>query len=365
SRIVYASADFRIEDTIPDDDMVITISRLGYIKRTPLSEYRCQTRGGKGMKGSDVRSEDFLEHVFVASMHNYMLFFTEKGRCYWMRVFDIPEGTRQSKGRAIQNVINIASDDKVMAYINVKDLKNEEYINNNYIVLCTKQGIIKKTSLEAYSRPRQNGINAVTIREGDQLLEAKLTSGSAVIMMATREGKAIRFPEDKVRAMGRVSSGVRGVSLGSENDEVVGMICIEDPETDILVVSEKGFGKRSKFEDYRETNRGGKGVKTLQITDKTGPLIAIKDVTDANDLMIINKSGIILRTAVKDLRVVGRATQGVKLIDLRGKDAIASVTRVEMEPEDENMAEAEGENARAPEAGIEPTVPEATENNNE
>ncbi|MDE5606025.1 MAG: DNA gyrase subunit A, partial [Bacteroidales bacterium] len=236
SRIVYASADFRIEDTIPDDDMVITISRLGYIKRTPLSEYRCQTRGGKGMKGSDVRSEDFLEHVFVASMHNYMLFFTEKGRCYWMRVFDIPEGTRQSKGRAIQNVINIASDDKVMAYINVKDLKNEEYINNNYIVLCTKQGIIKKTSLEAYSRPRQNGINAVTIREGDQLLEAKLTSGSAVIMMATREGKAIRFPEDKVRAMGRVSSGVRGASLGSENDEVVGMICIEDPETDILVV---------------------------------------------------------------------------------------------------------------------------------
>ncbi len=335
SRIVYASADFRIEDTIPDDDMVITISRLGYIKRTPLSEYRCQTRGGKGMKGSDVRSEDFLEHVFVASMHNYMLFFTEKGRCYWMRVFDIPEGTRQSKGRAIQNVINIASDDKVMAYINVKDLKDGEYINNNYIVLCTKQGVIKKTSLEAYSRPRQNGINAVTIREGDQLLEAKLTSGSAVIMMATREGKAIRFPEDKVRAMGRVSSGVRGVSLGSETDEVVGMICIEDPDTDILVVSEKGFGKRSKFEDYRETNRGGKGVKTLQITDKTGPLIAIKDVTDANDLMIINKSGIILRTAVKDLRVVGRATQGVKLIDLRGKDAIASVTRVEMEPEED------------------------------
>ncbi|MDE7090470.1 MAG: DNA gyrase subunit A, partial [Bacteroidales bacterium] len=368
SRIVYASADFRIEDTIPDDDMVITISRLGYIKRTPLSEYRCQTRGGKGMKGSDVRSEDFLEHVFVASMHNYMLFFTEKGRCYWMRVFDIPEGTRQSKGRAIQNVINIASDDKVMAYINVKDLKNEEYINNNYIVLCTKQGIIKKTSLEAYSRPRQNGINAVTIREGDQLLEAKLTSGSAVIMMATREGKAIRFPENKVRAMGRVSSGVRGVSLGSENDEVVGMICIEDPETDILVVSEKGFGKRSKFEDYRETNRGGKGVKTLQITDKTGPLIAIKDVTDANDLMIINKSGIILRTAVKDLRVVGRATQGVKLIDLRGKDAIASVTRVEMEPEDEtDMTEVEGENAPVPEtaAGVEPAAPEETENNNE
>lgn len=370
SRIVYASADFRIEDTIPDDDMVITISRLGYIKRTPLSEYRCQTRGGKGMKGSDVRSEDFLEHVFVASMHNYMLFFTEKGRCYWMRVFDIPEGTRQSKGRAIQNVINIASDDKVMAYINVKDLKNEEYINNNYIVLCTKQGVIKKTSLEAYSRPRQNGINAVTIREGDQLLEAKLTSGSAVIMMATREGKAIRFPENKVRAMGRVSSGVRGVSLGSENDEVVGMICIEDPETDILVVSEKGFGKRSKFEDYRETNRGGKGVKTLQITDKTGPLIAIKDVTDANDLMIINKSGIILRTAVKDLRVVGRATQGVKLIDLRGKDAIASVTRVEMEPEDEaGMADVEGGEGMAPETVADPTVQqpvaEETENTNE
>lgn len=335
SRIVYDSADFRIEDTIPDEDMVITISHLGYLKRTSLSEYRCQTRGGKGMKGSDVRSEDFLEHVFVASMHNYMLFFTEKGRCYWMRVFDIPEGSRQSKGRAIQNVISIAADDKVMAYINVKDLKNEDYINSNYIVLCTKRGIIKKTSLEAYSRPRQNGINAVTIREGDQLLEAKLTSGSAVIMMATREGKAIRFPEEKARAMGRVSSGVRGITLGSEKDEVVGMICIEDPNTDILVVSENGFGKRSKFEDYRETNRGGKGVKTLQITDKTGPLIAIKDVTDANDLMIINKSGIILRTAVKDLRVVGRATQGVKLIDLRGKDAIASVTRVEMDEEAE------------------------------
>lgn len=343
SRIIYASADFKIEDTIPDEDMVITISRLGYIKRTPLTEYRCQTRGGKGMKGSDVRTEDFLEHVFVASMHNYMLFFSEKGRCYWMRVFEIPEGSRHSKGRAIQNVINISADDKVMAYINVKDLKDSEYVKNNYIVLCTKKGIIKKTSLEAYSRPRQNGIVAVIIREEDQLLEARLTSGSAVIMMATRYGKAIRFPEEKARAMGRTSSGVKGVTLGGKDDEVVGMICLENSDSDVLVVSEKGFGKRSNFDDYRETNRGGKGVKTIQVTDKTGYLIAIKDVTDENDLMIINKSGITLRTAVRDLRVVGRATQGVKLIELRGKDEIASVTKVDKEPDEEIIEEVEGE----------------------
>ncbi len=339
SRIVYDSVDFNIEDTIPDEDMVITISHLGYIKRTRLAEYRRQNRGGKGIKGSDVRSEDFVEHLFVASMHNYMLFFTEQGKCFWMRVFDIPEGSRQSKGRAMQNVLNIAADDKVKAYINVKNLKDEEYINNNYIVLCTKKGIIKKTSLEAYSRPRQNGIIAVTVREGDQLLEARLTTGSSVILMALRSGKAIRFPESKVRPMGRGASGVRGITLASEQDEVVGMICVDSPETDVLVVSEKGFGKRSALEDYRETNRGGKGVKTINITDKTGALIAIKDVTDMDDLMIINKSGITLRMAVKDLRVVGRATQGVKLIDLKGKDFIASVAKVAMDEEDDMDAE--------------------------
>lgn len=363
SRIVYDSVDFNIEDTIPDEDMVITISHLGYIKRTRLAEYRRQNRGGKGMKGSDVRTEDFVEHLFVASMHNYMLFFTEQGKCFWMRVFDIPEGSRQSKGRAMQNVINIASDDKVMAYINVKNLKDPDYINNNYIVLCTKKGIIKKTSLEAYSRPRQNGIIAVTVREGDQLLEARLTSGSSVIMMALRSGKAIRFPEEKVRPMGRGASGVRGITLADEKDEVVGMICMDEPYSDVLVVSEKGFGKRSPFEEYRETNRGGKGVKTIQITDKTGELIAIKDVTDMDDLMIINKSGIILRMAVKDLRVVGRATQGVKLIDLKGKDFIASVAKVAMEEEmeeseaygslDENGLGREEENGTSGSAGTE------------
>ena len=355
SRIVYDSVDFNIEDTIPDEDMVITISHLGYIKRTRLVEYRRQNRGGKGIKGSDVRSEDFVEHLFVASMHNYMLFFTEQGKCFWMRVFDIPEGSRQSKGRAMQNVLNIAADDKVKAYINVKNLKDEEYINNNYIVLCTKKGIIKKTSLEAYSRPRQNGIIAVTVREGDQLLEARLTTGSSVILMALRSGKAIRFPESKVRPMGRGASGVRGITLASESDEVVGMICVDSPETDVLVVSEKGFGKRSALEDYRETNRGGKGVKTINITDKTGALIAIKDVTDMDDLMIINKSGITLRMAVKDLRVVGRATQGVKLIDLKGKDFIASVAKVAMDGEEDADMEAED---------IDGNTPETAEGNN-
>lgn len=334
--IIYDSADFNIEDTIPDEDMVITISHMGYIKRTRLAEYRRQNRGGKGMKGSDVRTEDFVEHLFVASMHNYMLFFTEQGKCFWMRVFDIPEGSRQSKGRALQNVINISADDKVKAYINVTTLKDADYINNNYIVLCTRKGIIKKTSLEAYSRPRQNGIIAVTVREGDQLLEARLTNGNSEIMMALRSGKAIRFNESTVRPMGRGASGVKGMELDSESDEVVGMICLDSPDSDVLVVSEKGFGKRSKVDDYRQTNRGGKGVKTIQITDKTGDLIAIKDVTDMDDLMIINKSGIILRMAVKDLRVVGRATQGVKLIDLKGKDSIASVAKVAME-EDEDL----------------------------
>ena len=365
TRIVYDSAEFNIEDVIPDEDMVITISRMGYIKRTRLAEYRRQNRGGKGMKGSDVRTEDFVEHLFVASMHNYMLFFTEQGKCFWMRVFDIPEGSRQSKGRALQNLMNIASDDKVKACINVKTLKDEQYITNNYIVLCTKKGVIKKTSLEAYSRPRQNGILAITVREGDQLLEARLTNGKSVLMMALRSGKAIRFPEETVRPMGRGASGVRGVTLADEQDEVVGMICVDptENESDVLVVSEKGFGKRSSLEDYRETNRGGKGVKTLQITDKTGALIAIKDVTDKDDLMIINKSGIILRMAVKDLRVVGRATQGVKLIELKGKDSIASVAKVAMEEEEEGP-DLEGESA-SPEAEIQAPGTETGESQEE
>ncbi len=340
-RIEYSASDFRIEDMIADDDVVITISHLGYIKRTPLTEYQRQNRGGKGAKGSDVRDQDFVEHLFVASMHNYMLLFTEKGRCYWMRVFDIPEGTRTSKGRAIQNMINIEPDDKVRAYLNVKDLKNQDYLKENFIILCTKEGIIKKTSLEAYSRPRQNGIVALTIREGDQLLEAKLTNGTNEVMMALRSGKAIRFNEAKVRPMGRSASGVKGITLQGEKDEVIGMICVDSKDYDILVVSEKGFGKRSDLDDYRETNRGGKGVKTISITDKTGALIAIKNVKDTDDLMIINKSGIILRMAVKDLRVVGRNTQGVKLINLKSSDAIASVTQVPAEEEELQLDENE------------------------
>lgn len=329
--IEHAAGDFRMEDIIADESVVVTISHMGYIKRTPLSEYRRQSRGGKGSKGSDARDTDFIEQLFVATNHNYMLFFTEKGKCFWMRVFEIPEGTKTSKGRAIQNLINIEADDKVKAFINIKDLRDQDYINNNFIILCTKKGVIKKTSLEAYSRPRQNGINAVTIREGDELLEARLTNGSNEILMALRSGRAIRFNEDTVRPMGRNASGVKGVSLASDNDEVVGMICIDNPEQSILVVSEKGFGKRSDLNDYRVTNRGGKGVKTINITDKTGSLIAIKDVTDSDDLMIINKSGIIIRIAVNTLRVVGRATQGVKLIDLRQGDEIAAVTKVASE----------------------------------
>ena len=329
--IEHAAGDFRMEDIIADESVVVTISHMGYIKRTPLSEYRRQSRGGKGSKGSDARDTDFIEQLFVATNHNYMLFFTEKGKCFWMRVFEIPEGTKTSKGRAIQNLINIEADDKVKAFINIKDLRDQDYINNNFIILCTKKGVIKKTSLEAYSRPRQNGINAVTIREGDELLEARLTNGSNEILMALRSGRAIRFNEDTVRPMGRNASGVKGVSLASDNDEVVGMICIDNPEQSILVVSEKGFGKRSDLNDYRVTNRGGKGVKTINITDKTGSLIAIKDVTDSDDLMIINKSGIIIRIAVNTLRVVGRATQGVKLINLRQGDEIAAVTKVASE----------------------------------
>jgi len=338
SQIEYSAADFRIEDTIPDDDVVITISHAGYIKRTNLTEYRRQNRGGRGSKGSSTRNEDFLEHLFVASMHNYMLFFTEKGRVFWLRVFEIPEGTRTTKGRAIQNIINIPSDDKVRAYVNTKDLKDEDYVKNNYIILATKKGVIKKTSLELYSRPRVNGINAITVRENDTLLEARLTNGENEVLLAVKSGRAIRFNEKHVRPMGRNASGVRGIRLADDKDEVVGMICLENQEYDILVVSEKGYGKRSKLEDYRETNRGGKGVRTLNVTEKTGAVISIKNVTDNNDLMIINKSGILIRIPVggetSAIRVMGRNTQGVRLIKIQEGDSIASVAKVDVEEEE-------------------------------
>ena len=338
SQIVYASEEFNPEDFYADDDMVITISHMGYIKRTPLAEYRTQHRGGVGAKGSATRDEDFIEHIYVASMHNTMLFFTEKGRCYWLKVYDIPEGARSSKGRAIQNVIQIEPDDKVRAYINVKRLNDEEYVNNNYIIMCTKDGTIKKTRLEAYSRPRQNGVNAIVIREGDQLIEAKLTSGQAEVMIAAREGKAIRFNENTVRPIGRVGAGVRGISL-DEGDEVVGMICVEpDSKQDVLVLSENGYGKRTDLDEYRITNRGGKGVKTINITEKTGKLIAIQAVTDENDLMIINRSGLTIRTSVSQIRRAGRATQGVRIINLREGDAIASVMAVPAAGEEETSA---------------------------
>ena len=339
TEIVYASEEFNPEDFYADDDMVITISHMGYIKRTPLAEYRTQNRGGVGAKGSATRDEDFIEHIYMATMHNTMLFFTEKGRCYWLKVYEIPEGTRSSKGRAIQNVIQIEPDDKVRAYINVKRLNDADYVNSNYIVMCTKEGVIKKTLLEAYSRPRQNGVNAIVIREGDQLLEAKLTSGNAEIMIAARGGKAIRFNETTVRPIGRVGAGVRGISL-EEGDEVVGMICIEpESKQDVLVLSENGYGKRTDLDEYRITNRGGKGVKTINITEKTGDLISIQAVTDENDLMIINRSGLTIRTAVSQIRVAGRATQGVRIINLREGDAIASVMAVPHADEEETPAE--------------------------
>jgi len=340
TQIVYNASDFRIEDTIADENVVITISHMGYIKRTPLSEYRVQNRGGKGMKGSDVRDEDFLEHLFVATNHNYLLFFTENGKCFWLRAFEIPEGTKASKGRAIQNLISIPPDDKVRAYINVKDLKDQEYIENNFIILATQKGTIKKTSLDAYSRPRQNGINAITIHEGDHLLEAKLTNGEDEVVLALKSGRAIRFNEKTVRPMGRNAAGVRGIRRSVDSDEVIGMICIpKEKKCEVLVVSENGYGKRSDIEDYRVTNRGGKGVKTLNITDKTGALIAIKDVTDSDDLMIINRSGIIIRMAVVDLRIMGRATQGVRLIKINEGDAIAAVTKVDVEEEGKDLEE--------------------------
>ena len=335
SEIVYSSEEFNPEDFYADEDMVITISHLGYIKRTSLAEYRTQNRGGVGAKGSATRDEDFIEHIYVASMHNTMLFFTEKGRCFWLKVYEIPEGTRTSKGRAIQNVINIEPDDKVRAYINCKRLNDEEYVENNYIIMCTKNGTIKKTKLEAYSRPRTNGVNAIVIREDDQLIEAKLTSGNAEVMIASREGKAIRFNESIVRPVGRVSMGVRGIEL-EEGNEAIGMICIEpDSNQDVLVLSENGFGKRTNLDEYRITNRGGKGVKTIAITEKTGKLVSIQAVTDENDLMIINRSGLTIRTLVEQIRVAGRATQGVRIINLREGDAIASVMAVPKSEEDE------------------------------
>ena len=328
STIEYSSADLSIEDMIPDEQVVVTISHAGYIKRTRLAEYRAQGRGGVGSKGSTTREEDFLENIFTATNHNWLLIFTAKGRCFWMRIFEVPEGSKQSKGRAIVNLINLEQDDKVLAYIPVQDLKDADYVNENYVILATKKGLIKKTSLEAYSRPRTNGINAVTIREGDGLLSARLTNGDNEILLGLRSGKAIRFHESKARAVGRTAMGVRGVTLADDKDEVIGMVCIQDASSDILVVSENGYGKRSAVDDYRVTNRGGKGVKTLQITEKTGELISILNVTDENDLMIINKSGIAIRLAVDELRVMGRATQGVRLISLRGKDSIAAVCKV-------------------------------------
>jgi len=344
TQIVYSSEEFNPEDFYADDEMIITVSHLGYVKRTPLNDFKTQLRGGVGSKGSTTRDEDFIEHIYPASMHSTMLFFTKKGRCFWMKVYDIPEGSKNSKGRAIQNLLNIDPDDQVKAFIKVKQLNDKEYVQNHFIIMATKEGIIKKSSLEDYSRPRQNGVIAVTIKENDELLEARLTDGKSEVILATRSGRAIRFPEEKVRSIGRTGAGVRGVTLENETDGVVGMICVNEPTDHVLVVSEKGFGKRSELEDYRITNRGGKGVKTMKITDKTGALISIKNVTDENDLMIINRSGITIRLSVADIRVTGRATQGVRLINLGKKqDEIASVTRVRREAaiEDENLIDDE------------------------
>jgi DNA gyrase subunit A len=338
SELVPNAEEFNPEDFYADDDMVITISHLGYIKRTPLSEFKAQGRGGVGSKGSTTRDEDFLEHLFIASMHNTLLLFTEKGKCYWLKVYEIPEGTRTSKGRAIQNILNIEPDDKILTFINVKTLADQDFINNNFIILATKNGIIKKTTLEAYSRPRQNGVNAITIREGDRLLEAHLTNGKSELMLAVKSGKAIRFNEENVRAIGRTASGVRGVTLGSESDEVIGMVCVQDENDDILVISENGYGKRSKIEDYRITNRGGKGVKTINITEKTGNLIAVKSVSNDNDLMIITQNGLTIRLNVSSISVLGRATQGVRLINLKGDDRIASVARVNVDSTEDNTS---------------------------
>ena len=352
TEMVHSSAEMQSEDFIEDEDVVITISREGYIKRTPLTEYRRQGRGGKGAIGSNSRDADFIEHLLIASNHNYMLFFTEAGQCFWLRVFEIPEGSRTSKGRAIQNIINIPKEEKIKAYIKLISLKDQDYLDNNFIIMCTRKGTIKKTSLEAYSRPRSNGINAINIAEGDSLLEANLTSGSSEIVMALKSGRAIRFNESTVRPMGRTATGVRGITLDDDNDEVIGMISIDDPETTVLVVSEKGYGKRTDIDDYRITNRGGKGVKTLNVTEKTGNLVAIKGVTDKDDLMIINKSGIIIRIAMNELRTMGRATQGVRLITLKGNDEIASVAKV-VHDEEEDLASVENTEDVAPSAEAE------------
>jgi DNA gyrase subunit A len=357
SVIEFAGGNFSIEDMIPDEKVVITISHAGYIKRTPLSEYKTQNRGGVGQKASTTRNEDFLEHLFVGTNHQYMLFFTQKGKCFWMRVYEIPEGSKTAKGRAIQNLINIEQDDKVKAFINTQDLKDEDYINSHYVIMATKKGQVKKTLLEQYSRPRANGINAITIKDDDELLEAKLTTGNSQILLAVKSGKAIRFEEDKTRPMGRNASGVRGITLNGANDELVGMVSVSDPETEILVVSENGYGKRSSLDDYRTTNRGGKGVKTLSITEKTGELVSIKNVSDLDDLMIINKSGIAIRMDVADLRVMGRATQGVKLINLKGSDTIAAVAKV-MKDDEEITEVTDGEDQPATDLNTE-------ENNNQ
>ena len=334
SEINFAGGDLSMEDMIPNEQVVITISSAGYIKRTPLTEYKTQNRGGVGQKASSTRNEDFLEHLFVGTNHQYMLFFTQKGKCFWMRVFEIPEGSRTSKGRAIQNLINIEQDDMVKAFICTQDLKDEEYVNSHFVIMATKKGTVKKTSLEQYSRPRQNGINAITIKDDDELLEAKLTTGTSQIFLGLKSGKAIRFEESKTRPMGRNASGVRGITLANDKDEVIGMVSVHNFEDELLVVSENGYGKRSSIEDYRITNRGGKGVKTISVTEKTGNLVAIKNVTDSDDLMIINKSGIAIRMSVEDLRVMGRATQGVKLINIKGNDSIAAVAKV-MKDDDE------------------------------
>jgi len=337
SVIEYAGGDVSITDLIADEQVVITISHAGYIKRTPLSEYKTQNRGGVGQKSAGTRDQDFLEHMYVATNHQYMLFFTQKGKCFWMRVYEIPEGTKVSKGRAIQNLINIENDDKVKAFICTQDLKDEEYINNHYVIMATKQGQVKKTPLEQYSRPRQNGINAITIKEDDELLEAKLTDGKSKVLIAVKSGKLVRFDEEKTRPMGRTASGVRGITLADDKDEVIGMVSVSDLNSEILVVSENGYGKRSALEEYRETNRGGKGVKTMNISDKTGLLVSINVVTDADDLMIINKSGLTIRMRISDLRVMGRATQGVRLINIKGNDSIAAVCKVMKEEDEEDQ----------------------------
>ncbi len=365
TEIVYSAEEFNPEDFYADEEMVITISRMGYIKRTPLTDYRTQARGGIGAKGSATRDEDFIEHLYVATMHNTMMLFTEKGRCYWLKVYNIPEGPRSAKGRAIQNLIQIDPDDKVRAYINVRRLDDKEYVENNHIIMCTREGTIKKTLLEAYSRPRQNGVNAITIRESDQLLEAKLTSGSAEVMIASNAGKAIRFNESTVRPIGRTGAGVRGISLG-KGEVVIGMICIEpDSNQSVLVLSEKGYGKRTLLNDedgeavYRITNRGGKGVKTINITEKTGNLISVQAVNEEDDLMIINRSGITIRTAISGIRLAGRATQGVRIINLREGDEIASVVAVPRTEEESSAEDIEGGGQAAPEGGSPSDIPDS------